>query len=159
MNPYISLQPEWLANLLAHREFGLAHPRAFVSRQSATGSPFFGASPTKSRLSPNRSTSDALVLGILGEATRKPPIGLFDTGEFDHSEASNYPGIQSAPPSTRRVPTATSIATGTSDALVLRLLDEAASKRPPVALFNSPSVGRQTASGRYSAKWLASKCP
>src|SRR5262245_6860257 len=120
---HLSSQPGWLTNLLARRPFG----------QSANA-PNRGA-PWDDGHAANRG-SDALILSILDEAARNQmPMRLFDPDVSGPSQVATSSGFPSAL-STETVLQPPASGRDSSEALVLRILDNAASGGPPIGLFH-----------------------
>src|SRR5262245_42739871 len=80
--------------------------------------------------------------GWLMDRLTRRPIGVVDSGELD----SNRPPDMSTMVGTRPSEIGSSSARPGPDALVLRILDEAASKRPALGLFNPAGFDRAAAS-------------
>ena len=138
---YLSSQPGWLTNFLARRPLGLANPRK-QPNLAPNSSGLLGMFPAEDSYATSRYGSDALIQRILDEAaSKRPPTGLFDPRETGSSEAPVPAAFRGAAPSVANPQDIhTSTPPSTSDALVQRILDEAASKRPPIGLFDPRAV-------------------
>jgi hypothetical protein len=98
--------------------------------------------PSGPASNPQLGGADALVQRLLDDAVNKrPPVGLFDATEPALLRAPTRSDLRSVFPSALASPPAPATARDGSDALVRRILDEAATNRPPMGLFDSSGFG------------------
>lgn len=140
-NTYASSQPGWLTHLLARRSLGLSDPGELKLWQTARPSAHLAGPPMEGDTS--RIGSDALVQRILDDAaSRRPLMGEIDPGRFAQAEAFNSAAQQGASPLMPGALGGAALSTDdSSSALVQRILDDAASKRQPIGLFDFNEVG------------------